>query len=160
MSLGNDRDIGTELRLLVIVRHGDQNPDGELSPVGQEKMRRLAVCLKRLAPGAGIRLVSSPVKRASQSARILSEYLEAPLEEDEALHPLVLRDDFFLKFVEQRVNGSRVMVVVTHKEYAAFFANSYVLLRWGVDEWPEELKRGEAYLISSEKKSIELIRNT
>jgi phosphohistidine phosphatase len=79
---------------LYFLRHGEADwphwtkPDDErpLTGFGKKEVRDVAKFLERLKVRPDL-IVSSPLPRASQTAKIAAEYLRAKLREDEALEP-------------------------------------------------------------------------
>ena len=76
------------------LRHGEADwphwtkPDDErpLTGFGKKEVRDMAKFLERLKVRPDL-IVTSPLPRASQTAKIAAEYLRAKLREDEALEP-------------------------------------------------------------------------
>ena len=61
---------------LFVVRHGyygDDGPDRGLTPSGQKKIQRLAERMKEIYAGSDIAIVSSPLRRADESAQIIAD---------------------------------------------------------------------------------------
>jgi phosphohistidine phosphatase len=79
---------------LYFFRHGEADwpdwtkPDDErpLTAFGKKEVRQVAKLLERLKVRPDL-IVTSPLPRASQTAKIAAEYLRAKLREDEALEP-------------------------------------------------------------------------
>jgi phosphohistidine phosphatase len=79
---------------LYFLRHGEADwphwtkPDDErpLTDFGKKEVRQVAKLLKRLKVRPDL-IVTSPLPRASQTAKIAAEYLKVKLREDEALEP-------------------------------------------------------------------------
>lgn len=79
---------------LLIMRHGEAGPghpdvERELTGHGQQEVRRMAAWLADRGDLSGLRLLSSPYRRARQSAAALAEVLEAEVE----TLPLITPDD-------------------------------------------------------------------
>lgn len=104
---------------LYFFRHGEADwpnwtkPDDErpLTDFGKKEVRRVAQFLGRLKVRPDL-VVSSPLPRASQTAKIAAEELKTKLREDEALEPGFGMSD--LRTVLKR-HGSKVLMLVGHE---------------------------------------------
>ena len=104
---------------LYFFRHGEADwphwtkPDDErpLTDSGKKEVRQVAKLLGRLKVRPDL-IVTSPLPRASQTARIAAEELKAKLREDEALEPGFGMSE--LRTILKR-HRSRVLMLVGHE---------------------------------------------
>src|SRR5437016_13679175 len=103
---------------LYFLRHGRadwtdwKKPDDErpLTEFGKKEMRQVAKFLNRLKIQPDL-IVTSPLPRASQTAKIAAEQLKTKLREDEALEPGFGISE--LRTVLKR-HGSKILMLVGH----------------------------------------------
>jgi phosphohistidine phosphatase len=104
---------------LYFLRHGRADwpdwtkPDDErpLTEFGKKEVRQVAKFLNRLKVQPDL-IVTSPLPRASQTAKIAAEHLKTKLREDEALEPGFGMSE--LTTVLKR-HGSKILVLVGHE---------------------------------------------
>ncbi len=75
-----------KIRKLIFIRHGDYGNDGSLTESAKEKVKALAQKLKEEFENEGIqtiRIITSPLRRAKETASILSKILSANVKVDE-----------------------------------------------------------------------------
>ena len=104
---------------LYFLRHGEADwpnwtkPDDErpLTDFGKKEVRQVAKFLDRLKVRPDL-IVSSPLPRASQTAKIAAEYLKAKLRQDESLTPGFGMSE--LRTLLRR-HGSKVLMLVGHE---------------------------------------------
>ncbi|MGE5208812.1 MAG: phosphohistidine phosphatase SixA [Alphaproteobacteria bacterium] len=104
---------------LYFLRHGEADwpdwtkPDDErpLTDFGKKEVHRVAKLLERLKVRPDL-IVSSPLPRASQTAKIAAEHLRAKLREDDVLEPGFGINE--LRTVLKRY-GSKVLMLVGHE---------------------------------------------
>ena len=104
---------------LYFFRHGEADwpnwtqPDDErpLTNSGKKEVRQVAKFLDRLKVRPNL-IVTSPLPRASQTAKIAAEYLKAKVREDEALEPGFGMNE--LRTVLKR-HRARVLMLVGHE---------------------------------------------
>lgn len=151
------------MRLLIVVRHGNYDDEYNLSPKGREQMQKLAESLQSLTNGNKVLLLSSTAKRASQSAEVISQMLSVSFEEHEILwsencHPE--NKPSLLEFVRARKQEAEIVILITHLEYAdsfpAYFAREELKINLG-NTWPPEPEKGQACLIDCISKSFQLL---
>jgi len=102
--------------LLFFLRHGEadwpnwKKSDDErpLTKSGKEEMREVAKFLRRLKARPNV-IVTSPLPRAAQTAKIAADYLKAKLLEDDLLEPGFGMDD--LQTLLKRQPADSVMIV-------------------------------------------------
>jgi phosphohistidine phosphatase len=104
---------------LYFLRHGEADwpdwtkPDDErpLTDFGKKEVRQVAKLLERLKVRPDL-IVTSPLPRASQTAKIAAEYLRAKLREDKALEPGFGKSE--LRSVLKR-HRSKILMLVGHE---------------------------------------------
>jgi phosphohistidine phosphatase len=104
---------------LYFLRHGRadwpdwKKPDDErpLTEFGKREVRQVAKFLNRLKVQPDL-IVTSPLPRASQTAKIAAEQLKTKLREDEALEPGFGMSE--LRTVLER-HGSKILMLVGHE---------------------------------------------
>src|SRR5919109_352459 len=104
---------------LYFLRHGEADwpewtkPDDErpLTQVGKKEVRQVAKLLDRLKVQPDL-IVTSPLPRASQTAKIAAEQLKAKLREDEGLEPGFGMSE--LRTVLKR-HSSKILMLVGHE---------------------------------------------
>jgi phosphohistidine phosphatase len=104
---------------LYFLRHGEADwpdwtkPDDErpLTDFGKKEVRQVARLLERLKVRPDL-IVTSPLPRASQTAKIAAEYVRAKLREDEALEPGFGMNELRTLLKRDR---SRVLMLVGHE---------------------------------------------
>jgi broad specificity phosphatase PhoE len=111
------------LRTLIVVRHGMAAESG-LSDQGREQVARLGESLTNLVDGRTV-VITSPVMRAKESARILADRLGAGMEEHECLRAENnASDDQFERTVElvnHRSGRYETVILSTHMSFVQRF---------------------------------------
>ncbi|HEY8176357.1 MAG TPA: histidine phosphatase family protein [Gemmatimonadaceae bacterium] len=141
---------------LVIVRHADAGDRDEwektgepdelrpLSDKGRKQMKSAADGLRALVPKCDV-VVTSPYTRAVQTAEIVSEVYDAPVEETSALEPESAPDDF-VHWLRERGDVD-VVIVAGHEPHLGGLAT---WLMTGASESHVEFKKGGACLLEFE----------
>ncbi len=152
-----------EMSKLAIVRHGDYSfTTDRLTPRGWEQIYNIGEQLKtRLKKNQVAHILTSPEKRAEESARILADILKAPVEEHELLysdgsHPEDLDEAY--KLIQALRSKADLGVVVTHMEYANSLPSFIGEKDLGISHYPREVRKGEAALIDYISKRITYLR--
>src|SRR5207245_10725558 len=115
---------------LYFLRHGEADwPDWKksdderpLTDFGKKEMRDVAKFLARLKARPYL-IVTSPLPRASQTAKIAAEYLKARLREDELLAPGFGMSE--LRTVLKRHYSIVLMIVVSETGFNMLFMGMY-----------------------------------
>jgi phosphohistidine phosphatase len=114
---------------IYLMQHGeayqeDQDPERSLAPGGEEQIRASGKALRKLGVDMSL-IVSSPKKRARQSAEIAAEELRYPKEEiavAEVLEPLVPAEDAIAYL--RRFSGKQKVLLAGHLPSLAEIASS------------------------------------
>ncbi len=156
------------MKYLILVRHGKDKIEGDLSDEGKEQIARLTDSLKSIIPaGSIVKVLTSRITRARQSAELimgnlnLSELNEAPiLSSNLNIHDpkIMVRLRKFAAFVKKESARVDVLILVTHFPQTELFPPYYgskVVKTSGFLSCGAE--NGEAVLICCEEKSCRLI---
>ena len=145
------------MKRLFLVRHGNYNSEG-LTDDGREQVTRLAESIRPLAIGTSY-VMSSPIKRALQSAEIVARALgiadieQVPFfHQDEFYHRVPGHLEKAMQIVTERAGMVDNLVVVAHlplvEDFTPYFAKS--------SETPFEFyatpRKGEGYCVDIEEK--------
>ena len=152
------------MKYLILVRHGADNDDGDLSDNGIEDIARLSSSLRSIiAAGSEVKIKTSRIHRAKQSAQLimgdLNIYAELqihPILSEEITRPL-LADclNRFTKFVEEESVGVDVLILVTHLPQIRLFSPYYGKEVLGIEGFTNEgVSQGMALVIDCQAKTI------
>lgn len=144
---------------LVVVRHGHDGDDGCLTSTGVACVRGLAEVLSVKYRGRGmIHMSSSPVKRAVQTAGIISEVLGTPfgthpaLDKEAGVVPYS-RDSLpefpdLLGLVQTMAPVFETVILVTHAGGACCFPMFYRVRALGLEQEPfKVVQKGSAQIL-------------
>lgn len=158
LSLEGDFSIPPNMDRLAIIRRGDYLLDnGRLSALGRTQIHKLGQMLESLVNEERVLVLSSTAPRALDSAKIIADILEVPVEEHEVLWA---DDDHRSNFdaVHQLVQSIRRKtnfgVLVTHLEYAQFFPSFLAKRDFGVSLPRFAVKKGEAVILDYRSKNL------
>jgi phosphohistidine phosphatase SixA len=149
------------LQLLVIVRHGEYNPDtGSISGYGTDQIRKLSIKLQPLiksVKGSTI-ILTSPADRARQSAAIIGQVLEITPKEEKILWS-DNQHEYDLCGLYKIISAlqDEVIIIVTHLEYAEDFPRHFMKKKAGIISDIFQVEKGQAVVIDLRTNTIELI---
>ena len=149
---------------LFVVRHGyygDDGPDRGLTPSGQKKIQRLAERMKEIYAGSDIAIVSSPLRRADESAQIIADTFGLTgLERDYALKNegeyLSEREVNTIHNIVELRKIHEAVALVGHMPtatYLKYFARQVL----GTELCFPDPKNGEAVYLNCISKKVQLI---
>jgi len=140
-----------EMSNLVIVRHGEYGRDMRLNAKGRDQMYNMAEILQGvLARKNTAHILSSTAPRALDSAKILSEIQNVPIEEHELLwsesgHPEDLDGAYGpIKSLQEKAD---LGIVVTHLEYAESLPPFLLEKEFNKFASSREVRKGEGVLL-------------
>ena len=144
------------MKKLIIVRHGDYLPDGNLSEFGERQLLDLAWKINRLVEGDSAVLISSTAPRAEQSADLLhprvqgiTSYTKNPIFWSEAHRQPNIEAG--LQIIEEQT--ADVVIIVTHFEWGqdlpTAFAERFLQTRFPL----KQLNKAQAWVIDCEAKT-------
>lgn len=157
------------MKHLFIARHGRYNIcDDSLNNSGLEQMNLLAENIRGILNGDSAYVISSTAKRAMQSSMILVNRLGLP--EPEGI-PYIwsgsdspaesyywdLDTEKLMAIVDERKDKADGLIMMTHLEVAEAFPTYFLNKRLGIDEYIEEIAKGQAVYFDLEKKSYEIL---
>ena len=143
------------MKKLVVVRHGAYNEDLRLDELGQAQISGLAEKLKARVGGTTVRVLSSPLCRADESAEILASALGAPMGPAEMFDVLRRSEGFenILNLVRAHEAEAETLVLVGH-EWLFAFPEFYAKNVLRLELCAPKLKFGEACILDCEKKNL------
>lgn len=149
------------MKKLIVLRHGDYNAAGDLSPLGKQQMERMAEKIPDLvADCSSIRVFSSPAKRALQSAEVIAAKLGLSAEKDSVFYSADGKSNTqgalgFILSLPAETDGA---IIVTHAELASEipFYYAYQILKLPKMEY-RVVSRGCGIILDLEAKTSKLI---
>lgn len=148
------------MKKLTIVRHGQyESTFYSLSEIGEVQIKLLATELeKRINNIGSILVISSPLKRAKQSAEIIAKKFGIlhQLETDDAL---IYDIDDALKLILSREQNADALIVVSHMEITDDLPRQIGIEKNFLVICPG-LKKGEAVIIDCENQTFEHIQQS
>jgi len=156
------------MKKLIVVMHG-YDEDDCLTEGGRDGIMELAFDLQREVAGLGsVTIVSSPIKRAMESAKIISEVLGEPYE----VHTALDHEAQFLPFLQSDLREYPVtfelvqvleliydvVILVTHAGSASCFPMYYKVHALGLQQESYRITgKGEAQILDCETGVIRVI---
>ena len=148
------------MRTLIIVRHGRQDSNGDLSVFGRLDVGVLADRLTQNINGAStIRILTSPAEYALATAAILGSALRA----DEVRAQAILRTkgdgkhnvDLLgaVDLIHQNTDVD-VLILVTHSEYTTNLPSYFFMQEWHLAKRSHYIDKNEAWLINMDTKEM------
>lgn len=150
-----------KMRTLVIVRHGNYGKDLHLDDSGRADIARLAVQLNQYINGGSIRILTSPVDRAQESAHILGMSFGVDPQPHELLWSDNNHDEDLpaaLELVRTQGHGVDALLLVTHYEYVGLFPEYFGKQELGVSFPIKFIEKGEAWVIDYDQKTVVHVR--
>ncbi len=150
------------MKYLVIARHGYYDfRTGDLNERGRKKIEKLTEELKKSVDKRVV-IISSTAPRAIQSAEVIREELGGELYQEELLYSDKKKDPdcptvFQLIEGKEKEAEVEVLILVTHYEYTEDLHLYFFKRKWNITLGGGILQRGEAWLISYDKRSIECL---
>lgn len=150
---------GTHVETLILVRHGHDAND-RISETGRAQIQSLRERIASLVASKTVYILSSPTRRALDTADMLSDRLNAAIDLYDVLwsendHPMNMEKALeLIRAFEAKVD---VLVVVTHYEYVKDFPAYYGRNVLGVTFPSKLIDKGRAWVIDVEKKQIQCI---
>ncbi len=149
------------MKKLIIIRHGDYSGNN-LTSNGQRQIENLATKLKKFINNDSVTIITSPVRRAYESAEILSSFFKTEPEPNHILWPSFgcLKDcEKALSLIRSNKEKRDVLIVVTHYEYMKSLPVYFAEKELDVDLKPvvfnyEILDTGEGWVIDCQQKII------
>jgi len=149
------------METLILIRHGNyddtEDDNGPLTEAGREKIVRLVDKLKPLAGGRRLLILSSPSKRAQESAEILAAAFGISFEK----HKVLWSDESHfedmpaaLELVRRRQAEADILILVTHREYIADFPPYFFEQEFGIKISWHIIGKGEAWVIDCERRTL------
>ncbi len=137
------------MQKVIAVRNGRSDIQ-HLTGDGIEEMRALAVKLKNLIPpGSPTLIVTSPLSRALESARILGEVLRQDVVTCDVLQFAAYRFGNQLKVaIEAQARLYDIVIVVTHGESPSGILNAFKRERGGSAVLRQTIPEGTALIMS------------
>ncbi len=154
------------MKYLIPVRHGANNCDGDLSKEGVTQIECLLDHLRTYTNGKSVRILSSRIPRAKQSAGIIASGLNAVSSPttilSETLHSydpnLQTKLEELRIFAEEEGKNCDVLILVTHQPQTKFFPQYYMRVALGVGiTQSTDADYGCAPVIDVEGRTIEMI---
>lgn len=157
-----------QMKMLVLVRHGSCGPDGRLDEIGYGQAVALATRIKEMVEREGhssISMLCSTAPRALDSADVMGHVLGRMLIARED-HPAFWADDEHshdfregLSLIERAGENADVVIVVTHLDYANYFASFMARERGWESHLPNfSVRYGEAVVVNYRTQSAALMR--
>ena len=147
------------MKHLVVVRHGN-NSGGHLSEIGREQIDREVRRLKAICGGRVVRVLSSPVPWANESAERIANAFGVVLEEVEVLSSSSFTKRGWkpaLDLVQFHQNQVDLLILVTHLNYTetivAQFGREVLGVKLSLRGY---LENGGAWVVDCERKELVL----
>lgn len=142
------------MKRLILVRHGDYS-GGALTDYGRKQMQELAPVLANSVVG-NMLLVSSPIRRAKESATILAEYFRVPIDEHEVWEAggHSSDNDGAFQFIADVDANIDTLVVVTHLPFLESFPTYFGKRSLDVSLPSGGADKGQAQVIDCEMKTM------
>lgn len=147
------------MKKLALVRHGDYYSDGDLTPVGFERIMRTAIQLVKLVEPP-IKIACSVQLRAKNSAAIIAEILDpintsyhdelATGKDAPVAKYARVNMDAIHKVVESLDDNGSSIVLVTHYEVCAFYPDYFLSQILKLDTGSRPIEKGRALIIDCE----------
>ena len=140
----------------ITVRHGDYDDNNNLSPIGEEQMRKVARQINEFnITDQPVTIICSTAPRAQQGGQIIAKELGIPIERiifneclwEDSYHHSEL--DEVKKLVGNNLHENQILLGISHLELVPVTA-SYVAEKFGHKSRFSESKYGAGYLINSE----------
>lgn len=151
---------GDKMKRLIIVRHG-RYENGHLNEKGIEQIRTLSTRIKELVGGANVIVLSSPIRRAKESAQIIAGEVQGEVvEHDEFSYHNCDEEDVIqaCEIVYEVAEKYENVVVVSHKENCGSIIEYFSKTNLS-KTFPRILvNQGDAWVIDTTTNSIEIIR--
>ncbi len=148
------------MRYLAVVRHGDYKPSGDITSSAVEKAIALGKELEVYKDGNGL-VLSSPVLRAVQTARVLAEELKLPFQQNDLLASQYGYKRFdiapLLATINEMAGSVGLLIVVTHEEIATLLPAVYgeTMLNKKIPQ--QRVAKGNAVVIDCEERTYTTI---
>lgn len=145
------------MKKLIVVRHGSYGDNWCLNEHGQMEINKLAQFLKSHMHEESVLILTSNMVRASQSAKILGDILNAPTKEDRILfsdswHPENI--SAVLELVNSLQQETDILILVTHFEHVVKFPPFFAKQKFGIDFRCNGIEKGEALVFDCEQRTI------
>lgn len=140
---------------LVMVRHGEYKND-HLTVEGLQQADALAKILLQHAQGKRVRVMTSPLERAVETAVIIAKAYDCgdPTRHDMLfdgiIHPFSGHD--LMGFVPKQIGEVDVLILVTHEPACEHFPPMLGQM-WGFDIEQIKLKKGQTRIIDRETRT-------
>ena len=144
------------MKFMALVRHGNYNSRG-LTSDGQEQIGSLGDRLKGLLNGSTVAILTSPTRRAVESADILARVLDCTTEVHDVLESgggVYPKCDEVLALVHSWRDSVDAVILVTHLEYTEDFPRYFFQEEFRVRMFSTNIPKGSAYVIDCHAKTM------
>ncbi|MBI4019364.1 MAG: histidine phosphatase family protein [Candidatus Aenigmarchaeota archaeon] len=160
------------MRYVAIARHGDplsRNYESGLSELGVEQAQALGVYLKNQIGEGSIRLITSPLGRAQETARIVAGELGASSVEtlDYLAGSQGINEGYtegnvsyqrrLMSNIESRGRNADAVVVISHEDVCEDFATFYLRAELAINGLLDRIGRGQAFLFDLVERTVRKI---
>lgn len=149
------------MKKLVVIRHGEYDVRYNLNDEGRSQMQNLSAYLVENFKGMKMVILSSSAPRALQSAEVIGEVLELPVEKHKVLWSggdgYSQNNATVLNLVKEK-DEFDVVMLVTHLEYCEEFPGYFIENALGGEYKPAGSSKGGARILDCETQEMEIIR--